>query len=49
MLNAAAMDAILNIDELIDAINVLVDKVGLKIDEEYTYIVRYRKVLEDEK
>lgn len=49
LLNAVAMDSILNIDELIDAINALVDKVELRIDEEYEDIVRYRQILEDEK
>jgi len=49
LLNAAAMDAILNIDELITAIDALVDKVELKIDDEYEDIVRYRHILEDEK
>ncbi len=49
LLNAVAMDAILNVEELIGAIDLLVEKVDLKIDEEYEEVIRYRKILEDEK
>ena len=49
LLNAVAMHAILNIEELTDAADVLVEKVHLKIDEEYEDIVLYRHILEDEK
>lgn len=49
LLNAVAMEAILNIEELLDAVDVLVEKVHLKIDEEYEDVVLYRHILEDEK
>ena len=49
LLNAVAMEAILNVEELMDAVDVLVEKVHLKIDEEYEDIALYRKILEDEK
>lgn len=44
-----AMEAILNVENLMDTLNVLVEKAHLKIDEEYKDIVRYRHILEDEK
>lgn len=49
LLNAAGMDAIVNIDALLKAFVVVVDKIELKIDAEYAYIVHYREILEDEK
>ncbi len=49
LLNAVAMDAILNVKELTDAVDVLVEKVDLKIDEEYADVLMYRNILEDEK
>lgn len=50
LLNAVAMNSILSVDELQDAVMVLVKKVDLKIDEEYADIARYRSTtLENEK
>jgi hypothetical protein len=49
LLNAAVMKSIVEVNELTQAIDELVDKVELKIDEEYADVARCRKVLEDEK
>ena len=49
LLNAAAMDAIMNVNELMKAIDALVAKVEGKIDAEYDDITRYRYILKDEK
>jgi hypothetical protein len=49
LLNTVIMASALEIDELIEAIEVLSRKVDGRIDEEYTDIIRYRTKLEREK
>jgi hypothetical protein len=49
LINAAAMSAIMNVSELMEAIDALALKVEGKIDTEYEDIARYRLVLEDER
>jgi hypothetical protein len=49
ILHSSIMDAILDIEDMVDAINVVATKVDDQIEEEYADIRRYRKILEDEK
>jgi len=49
MIDASVIDAIMELNELTEAIGVLADKIDAKIDEEYTDVIRYQKILEHEK
>jgi len=49
LLNAAVMAAALDVDELINAVEILSRKVDQRIDVEYADIIRYRAKLEREK
>ena len=49
LLNVAGVSGALEIDDLIEAIEVLSDKIDRRIDEEYADIIRYHAKLEREK
>jgi hypothetical protein len=49
MINAAVIDAILELNELTVAIEVLADKIDAKIDVEYADVIRYQQKMEYEK
>lgn len=49
MLNAAVINAAVDMDEIIAQINLVADMVDRRIDTEYDDIIRYRQKLEDEK
>ncbi len=49
MLNAAVINAAVDMDEIIAQINVVADMIDRRIDTEFDDIIRYRQKLEDEK